>query len=177
MTSPYAFYQFWLNSDDRDVAGYLKVFTFRTRDEMAELEQSVAERPAAREAQRVLAGDVTALVHGKDATDRVMEASRALFGKGDLEALDERTLADALAELPSAQVAQGSYPVGELFARTGLAQSRSAARRTITEGGAHVNNRKVTEHDAEVDSSVALHGRWLLLRRGRRALAAVEFLR
>jgi tyrosyl-tRNA synthetase len=174
MTSPYAFYQFWLNADDRDVVNYLKVFTARSRDEIAELELAVAERPAAREAQRALATDVTTLVHGADATTRVIDASQALFGRGDLAALDEATLRDALAELPQVTVPAGPHPVAELFAETGLVRSRSAGRRTIGEGGAYVNNGKITEEDAVIDPATALHGRWLLLRRGRRSLAAVE---
>lgn len=175
MTSPYAFYQFWVNADDRDVASYLKVFTFRSRDEIAELEAAVTSRPQAREAQRALAGDVTTLVHGEQATARVIEASQALFGRGDLRALDGVTLGDALAELPSATVAPGSHLVSDLLAACGLVQSRSAGRRTIAEGGAYVNNEKVVEQDATVDGAQALHGRWLLLRRGRRSLAAVDF--
>jgi tyrosyl-tRNA synthetase len=175
MTSPYAFYQFWVNADDRDVIAYLKVFSFRGEGEIADLEVSVEKRPAARQAQRALAEDVTTLVHGSDATARVVEASRALFGRGDLETLDAKTLADAVAELPFVQVSPGTHLVGELLARSGLVASRSAARRTITEGGAYVNNHKVIGDDATVDDSQALHGRWLLLRRGRRALAVVEF--
>jgi tyrosyl-tRNA synthetase len=175
MTSPYAFYQFWVNADDRDVVRYLKVFTFRTRDEIADLEAAVTARPQAREAQRALAGDVTGLVHGADATARVVEASQALFGRGDLEALDAATLADALAELPSVTVGSGQHLVSELLAQSGLVQSRSAGRRTIAEGGAYVNNRKVVADDATIDVGEALHGRWLLLRRGRRSLAAVDF--
>jgi tyrosyl-tRNA synthetase len=177
MTSPYAFYQFWVNADDRDVAGYLKVFTFRSREEIAELEAAVVARPAARAAQRALASDVTTAVHGAAATARVVEASQALFGRGELAALDENTLRDALAELPRVTLPAGPHPVADLFAQTGLVQSRSAGRRTISEGGAYVNNGKVPGQDAVVDSAEALHGRWLLLRRGPRSLAAVELTR
>jgi tyrosyl-tRNA synthetase len=175
MTSPYAFYQFWLNADDRDVVTYLRIFTFRSEDELASLAAAVAERPQAREAQRTLASDVTALVHGADAARRVEEASRALFGGGDLRALDEATLRDALAELPSASVPRGDHPVQELLVATGLAASRSAARRTLGEGGGYVNNEKVKADDAVVTPADLLHDRWLVLRRGRRSLAAVEF--
>jgi tyrosyl-tRNA synthetase len=174
MTSPYAFYQFWLNAEDAKVADYLRVFTFRSRDQIAELEKATADRPAAREAQRALAGDVTTLVHGPDATARVIEASQALFGRGDLRALDEPTLRDALAELPRATVPATQHPVVDLLAATGLVPSRSAGRRAISEGGAYVNNERVVVEDAAIDVSAALHGRWLLLRRGRRSLAAVE---
>jgi tyrosyl-tRNA synthetase len=175
MTSPYAFYQFWVNADDRDVIGYLKVFSFRSRDEIAELEAAATARPQAREAQRALAEEVTSLVHGAEATARVVEASQALFGRGDLNALDAGTLADALAELPSAKVGPGQHLVSDLLSQSGLVQSRSAGRRTIAEGGAYVNNQKIATDDATVDAAQALHGRWLLLRRGRRALAAVDF--
>jgi len=176
MTSPYAFYQFWLNAEDAKVGDYLRVFTFRSRDEIAELEKATAERPAAREAQRALAEDVTSLVHGPDSAARVVEASQALFGRGDLQALDEPTLRDALAELPRAELPAGTHLVADLLTRTGLVASRSAARRTIAEGGAYVNNTRVAGEDDSVDSAGALHGRWLLLRRGRRSLATVELL-
>ena len=176
MTSPYAFYQFWLNAEDAKVGDYLRVFTFRSRDEIAELEKATAERPAAREAQRALAEDVTSLVHGPDSAARVVEASQALFGRGDLQALDEPTLRDALAELPRAELPTGTHLVADLLTRTGLVASRSAARRTIAEGGAYVNNTRVAGEDDSVDSAGALHGRWLLLRRGRRSLATVELL-
>jgi tyrosyl-tRNA synthetase len=174
MTSPYAFYQFWLNVDDRDVVAHLKVFTFRSRDDIAELEAAVTDRPAARQAQRALAGDVTTLVHGAEATARVVEASQALFGRGDLHRLDEATLGDALSELPRVSLPARPHLVSDLFTEAGLVQSRSAGRRTIAEGGAYVNNDKVMAQDAAVDPASALHGRWLLLRRGRRSLAAVE---
>jgi tyrosyl-tRNA synthetase len=174
MTSPYAFFQFWLNADDRDAANYLRIFTFRSRDEIAELEKATAERPQAREAQRTLARDVTSLVHGADAAARVEEASRALFGGGSLEALDAATLADAVAELPHAVLPRGTHSVVDVLVASGLAQSRSAARRTVAEGGAYVNNAKVTSDEATVDESSLLHDRWLLVRRGRRTLASVE---
>jgi tyrosyl-tRNA synthetase len=175
MTSPYALYQFFLNAEDAKVVEYLKIFSFRSRDELAELEKATADRPAAREAQRALAADATTLVHGAEATARVIEASQALFGRGDLRALHEATLRDALAELPRATVPRATHLVSDLLAETGLVASRSAGRRTIAEGGAYVNNLKVTAQDAGVDVTDALHGRWLLLRRGRRSLAAVEF--
>ncbi|MBI4939390.1 MAG: tyrosine--tRNA ligase [Actinobacteria bacterium] len=174
MTSPYAFYQFWLNAEDAKVGDYLRIFTFRTREEIEALEEVTREKPQAREAQRALAEDVTTLVHGADATRRVQEASQALFGRGDLALLDAGTLRDAVAELPSASVPAGEHPVVDLFAATGLVQSKSAARRAIAEGGAYVNNTKVLGEDATVGGADLLHGRWVLLRRGRRSLAAVE---
>jgi tyrosyl-tRNA synthetase len=174
MTSPYAFYQFWLNAEDVMVGQYLRYFTFRSRQEIDELERATAERPAAREAQRVLAADVTDLVHGEDARRRVEDASRALFGRGDLAALDADVLADAVAELPVVRLPRAPHPVVELLAASGLVASKSAARRTVAEGGAYVNNAKVDDEDALAGPDQALHGRWLLLRRGRRSLAAVE---
>lgn len=174
MTSPYAFFQYWLNVEDASVVQLLKVFTDRTREEVAALETEVAERPFAREAQRTLARDVTTLVHGAAATAAVEAASQALFGRGELRDLDERTLADAAAELPSARVGRDGLAVVDLLVATGLAASRSAARRTVDEGGAYVNNAKVTDVDAVVGEEELLHGRWAVLRRGRRTLAAVE---
>jgi tyrosyl-tRNA synthetase len=173
LTSPYAFYQFWLNADDADVVRYLKVFTFRTPEQIGELEQAVAARPAAREAQRALAYDVTSLVHGVDATEKVIAASRALFGGGDLAELDAATLGAAVAELPTADVAVGD-PVIDVLAATGLVASKGAARRAIAEGGASVNNRKVTDDAAVVEAGDLLHGRWLVLRRGKRTLAVAQ---
>jgi tyrosyl-tRNA synthetase len=169
MMSPYAFYQFWVNADDADVIRFLKIFTFRTREEIEELERAVAERPAAREAQRALAADVTTSVHGEDATRAVVAASQALFGRGDLAALDEATLTAAVAELPRVEVVPGTAVVDAL-AGAGLVAGRSAARRAIAEGGAYVNNAKVTSDEAVLAPSDLLHGRFALLRRGKRTL-------
>ncbi|MFC4556421.1 tyrosine--tRNA ligase [Georgenia faecalis] len=174
MMSPYAFYQFWLNTDDADVVRYLKVFTFRTREEIAELERAVAERPQAREGQRVLATDVTALVHGADAAERVERASRALFGRDDLTELDAGTLGDAVAELPRGTARVGTDTVVDLVLAVGLVQGRSAARRTIAEGGLYLNNVKVTDEDHVLAPEDLLAGRWALLRRGRRTLGVIE---
>ncbi|NEA43352.1 tyrosine--tRNA ligase [Streptomyces sp. SID11385] len=173
MTTPYAFYQFWLNVDDRDISRYTRILSFRPRAELEELEAVTAERPQARTAQRALAEELTTLVHGEAQTRAVVAASRALFGQGELAELDEATLAAALGELPRASVAE---PVGvvDLLVETGLVASKSAARRTIKEGGAYVNNAKVTAEDAVPAASELLHGRWLVLRRGKKNLAAVE---
>ena len=173
LTSPYAFYQFWLNAEDEAVVGYLKVFTFRTRDEISELAQAVAERPAAREAQRTLAFDVTALVHGRDAADKVVAASQALFGRGDLRLLDASTLDAAVAELPCAPARTGDLVV-DVLAASGIVKSKAEARRAIAEGGASVNNVRVTDADAVLDAGDLLHGRWAVLRRGKRTLAVVD---
>jgi tyrosyl-tRNA synthetase len=173
MTSPYAFYQFWLHADDRDVPKYLRYFSFRSRDEIDALDKATAEHPAAREAQRALADELTSLVHGPDECARARAASQALFGQGDLSELDESTLNAALAEAPSATVeSDGRLPsVVDLLVVTGLTPSRSAARRTIVEGGAYLNNRKVTDPDAVVSADELLHGRWVVLRRGKRHIA------
>ncbi|HEV3169216.1 MAG TPA: tyrosine--tRNA ligase [Actinocrinis sp.] len=173
LTTPYAFYQFWLNAEDAKVVEYLKIFTFRTREEIEELAIATSEKPHLRLAQKALAEDVTTLVHGADQFARVEAASRALFGQGDLTTLDERTLAAAVSELPTAKVA-ALAPLYELFADTGIVPSRSAARRAIQEGGAYLNNAKIEDVDAAPAQEDLLHGRWLLLRRGRRTLAAVE---
>jgi tyrosyl-tRNA synthetase len=177
MTTPYAFFQFWVNAEDSKVAEYLKLFTFRTAAEIEALAESAVTRPAAREAQRALARDVTGLVHGLETATRVEEASRALFGAGDLASLDPGTVRDAVAELPSVTLPRGVHPVLVLFVAAGLSASRSAARRTLQEGGAYVNNQKVIGGDAAtVDVADLLHDRWLLLRRGKRALAVVELM-
>ncbi|MCI0142061.1 tyrosine--tRNA ligase [Arthrobacter bambusae] len=174
MCSPYAFYQFWLNTADADVVDRLKVFTFLGRAEIEELGAAVAERPFAREGQRRLAYEVTSLVHGVDATEKVITASAALFGNGDLSVLDEVTLASATAELPSASIGADGLGIVDLLVASGLSESKSAARRTVGEGGAYVNNNKVTDPDAVIDRAELLHGRYLLLRRGKKNLATVE---
>ena len=174
LTTPYAFYQFWVNADDRDVVDWLKIFSLRPRAEIEELERAVAERPAAREAQRALAEELTSLVHGPDECARVIAASRALFGHGALEELDERTLAAALGEVPRAVLPAPLPPVADLLAAGGVVDSKSAARRVVREGGAYVNNVKVTEADRAPSVAELLHGRWLVLRRGKRTVAAIE---
>ena len=193
MTTPYAFFQFWVNAEDAKVAEYLKIFTFRTEAEIKDLADLVVARPGARQAQRTLARDVTSMVHGPQVAQRVEQASQALFGAAELRDLDPETLRDALAELPLIQLPRGSHPVIDLLVGTGLSASRSAARRTLQEGGAYINNVKVTAQTeptgaaggtssgAGLDSVAIgpadlLHDRWLLLRRGRRALAAVELI-
>lgn len=176
LMSPYAFYQFWLNAEDAKVVEYLKIFTFRSQEEIGELAASTEQKPHLREAQRALAEDVTKLVHGADQLARAQAASRALFGQGDLTQLDEATLAAALAQLPTARV-ERLTPLFESFAETGIVPSRSAARRAIQEGGAYLNNVKIEDVDALPSESDLLCGRWLLLRRGRRTLGTVELVR
>ncbi|GAB2503156.1 tyrosine--tRNA ligase [Promicromonospora xylanilytica] len=170
MTSPYAFYQFWLNQADADVVNYLKVFTFRSREEIEALEVEVAERPFARQAQKALAGDVTTLVHGAAATQAVIEASQALFGRGELVGLDERILAGAVGELPRVTAKAGDLIV-DLLAGSGIVASKGEARRAVKEGGAYVNNVKVTAEDQALTDENLLHGRFAVLRRGKKTLA------
>lgn len=180
MTSPYAFYQFWFNVPDAEVGRLLRVFTFRSREEIGALERETVRRPTARVAQRVLAEDVTALVHGPAECQRVIAASRALFGQGELAALDEATLEAALAEVPSLRVSaaagQPLPPLVDLLAGTGIVPSKSAARRAIAEGGAYVNNRKIADEDARPGAQDAVHGRFLVLRRGKRTVGGVEII-
>jgi tyrosyl-tRNA synthetase len=175
LTSPYAFYQFWLNTKDADVVDRLKVFTFLPRSEIEDLGTAVAERPAAREAQRRLAWEVTATVHGDDAADAARDASQALFGGGDLERVDEATLEAALAELPNAADGEPEDPVGALLVRTRLVTSLSEGRRAVAQGGVYVNNDRITSADGP--PATRLHGRFVVLRRGKRNLAVVRYPR
>jgi tyrosyl-tRNA synthetase len=173
MTSPYAFYQFWVNAEDADVIGYLRFFSLRARDEIDELADATSQRPAAREAQRALALELTALVHGAAQAAAVVEASRALFGQGRLDDLDKDVLSAALRETGTVELS-GPATYAQLFEQAGLVPSVSAARRTVAEGGAYVNNERLTDADAVPDPDRLLHGRWLVLRRGKRAVAGVE---
>jgi len=171
LMSPYAFYQFWLNRTDAEMPGLLRVFSFRSRAEIEELDREIVERPAARRAQRLLAEELTTLVHSADQLAKVQAASQALFGQGDLAALDEATLAAAVAEVPNAVAANGSATtVADWMAECGIVASKSAARRAIAEGGAYLNNVKVTEQDAVPEPADWLHGRFLILRRGKRTV-------
>jgi len=171
MTSPYAFYQYWLNVEDASVLTLLRVFTDRSRDELAELERQVEQEPFRRAAQKALAADVTTLVHGAAVTAAVQAASEALFGKGDLRGLDPQTLADATAELPGGEVRVGMSVVDALVA-VGLVESRNAARRAISDGGASVNGEKVADVERLLEMRDVLHEQVVVLRRGRKALAA-----
>jgi tyrosyl-tRNA synthetase len=175
MTSPYAWYQYFINTADADVIRYLRWFTFLSADELADLEQATATRPQARAAQRRLARELTVLVHGEAATAAVEHASQALFGHGELARLDEATLSAALRETPVAELKPGG-PDGivDLLVATGLAASKGAARRTIAEGGVSVNNTRIDSDEWVPQRSDFLHGRWLVLRRGKRNIAGVQ---
>ncbi|OHX07235.1 tyrosine--tRNA ligase [Micromonospora sp. WMMB235] len=173
MTSPYAFYQFWVNADDRDVSRYLRYFSFRSREELEELEKATAERPQARLAQRALAEELTTLVHGEREMAQAVAASQALFGRGSLDELAPETLHAALTE--AGLVHLDELPdVAGLLKESGLVPSMKEARRVIAEGGAYVNNTRISEVDATVSADDLLHGRYLVLRRGKRSFAGVE---
>ncbi|GAA2526813.1 tyrosine--tRNA ligase [Pilimelia columellifera] len=174
MTSPYAFYQFWLNADDRDVLRYLRYFSFRDRAELVELAAAAAERPSARLAQRALAQELTTLVHGQEELSQAEAASQALFGRAPLADLAEPTLRAALAEA-GLTTAEGSLSVAALLRAAGVVSSMNEARRAIAEGGAYVNNVRVTDPELVIGASERLHGRYLVIRRGKRTVAGVEF--
>jgi tyrosyl-tRNA synthetase len=175
MTSPYAWYQYFVNTADADVIRYLRWFTFMEPDELAELEEATAERPHERAGQRRLARELTNLVHGAAATESVEHASRALFGRGELSQLDEPTLAAALREAAVAELTPGEPDaITDLLVASGLSASRGAARRTIGEGGAYVNNVRIESEEWMPQPSDFLHGRWLVLRRGKRNIAGVQ---
>jgi tyrosyl-tRNA synthetase len=173
MTSPYAFYQFWLHADDRDVTRYLRYFSFRSREELEALEKDTAERPQARLAQRALAEELTTLVHGEREMAQAVAASQALFGRGALDELSPETLRAALTE--AGLVHLDELPdVAGLLKESGLVPSMKEARRVIAEGGAYVNNTRISAVDATVSRADLLHGRYLVLRRGKRSFAGVE---
>ncbi|MET8429973.1 tyrosine--tRNA ligase [Nocardia sp. NPDC004860] len=177
MTSPYAWYQYFVNTADADVVRYLRWFTFLSREELDELEKATAERPFAREAQKRLAAEMTTLVHGEANTRAVQLASQALFGRGDLRELDESTLSAALAESAvDGKVAEatGTSTIVDLLVDSGLCDGRSAARRAVNEGGAAVNNEKVSDPEWTPSDADYLHGRWLVLRRGKKNFAGVR---
>ena len=178
MTSPYAFFQFWLNTDDKDVINFLKIFSFLSHAEIDALEIAHSENPGLREAHRALARELTTLAHSAETTKRVENAARALFGQGDLTELDEKTLASALAELPRTTVSKNEeMPTWvDLLAATGVVETKSAARRVIKDGGGYLNNVKVTSEDFTPQKSEFLYGKYAVLRKGKRDLAAVELI-
>ena len=175
MTSPYAWYQYFVNTADADVIRYLLGFTFLSPDEIAELEDATQKRAHERAAQRRLARELTTLVHGEAAMIAVEQASEALFGRGELSRLDEPTLAAALREASVAELKPGA-PDGivDLLVASGLSASKGAARRTIAEGGVSVNNARIDTEDWSPAPEDFLHQRWLVLRRGKRNIAGVE---
>jgi tyrosyl-tRNA synthetase len=175
LTSPYAWYQYFVNVGDADVVRYLRMFTFLTREEIDALDADTRDRPHLRAAQRRLAEDFTTLVHGEHATRQVIAASGALFGRGELRELDEPTLTAAMAEVPTGSARLSESPtIVDLLVSSGLADSRGAARRAVKEGGAYVNNQKITDEEWQPAVGDLLHGRWLVARRGKRNTAGVE---
>ncbi len=173
MMSPYAFHQFWLNVEDAKVGELLRVFTFLGREEIEDLEAQTAEKPFLRAGQKALADEVTTLVHGEAETMQAKAAAQALFGSGDLAELNAATLGAALREAGATRAPAGT-PYVDLLVSTGLVKSKGDARRTISEGGAYLNNERVTDPDFVPDSSHLIAGTWLVLRRGKRNLAGVE---
>ena len=176
MLSPYAFYQFWLNAEDEKVGELLRVFTFLSREEIERLEAQTAEKPSMRAGQKALAEHVTRLVHGPAETERIVAASKALFGGGELHRLEPATLAAALREAGSTAVRrEGGLPtIVDLLVASGLSKSKGEARRTVAEGGAYLNNERVNDPDHAPADTDLLGGSWLVLRRGKRHLAGVE---
>jgi tyrosyl-tRNA synthetase len=173
MMSPYAFHQWWLNIEDSQVGELLRLFTFLSRDQIEALEAETAEKPWLRSGQKTLADEITTLVHGAAETEHAKAAAWALFGGGDLHALSTSTLEAALREAGSTSVS-GLLPVVDLMVESGLAKSRGEARRTITEGGAYLNNVRVDDPEAEPSPSDLIGGSWLVLRRGKKSFAGVE---
>jgi tyrosyl-tRNA synthetase len=178
-TSPYAFHQYFLNTEDAKVIEYLKVFSERDREEIEDVARRTAEHPEQRAAQRVLADDVTTLVHGPAERDAAVQAAEAVFGRSDLRDLPESVLDDVAAEIGATQLkANGDLPtVVEVLAAGGVVSSKAAARRAITEGGAYVNNQRVTDPEARLAEYDLLHGRYVIVRRGKRTVGAVSIRR
>ena len=172
MTSPYAFYQFWLNTSDADVIARLREFTFLSREEIERLGRAVADEPFRREAQRTLAHDVTVTVHGERATQAAIDAAAALFGNGDLGALDQETLRSAIAELPGSVTLTDDADVARALVETGLVKSLGEARRAVDQGGVSVNNVRVEDATTTL-TGLALPGGVIVLRRGKKTLAGV----
>ena len=179
LTSPFAFHQFWLNAEDAKVIDYLKIFSWRSRDEIEELALETAQAPHKRAAQRALADDITDLVHGRPEREAAELAGRALFGRGDLAELPDSTLTAVMSEVQAAEIApiDGQLPlVADVLAASGVVSSKSAARRAMAEGGAYLNNQKVTDVEARLTNDDLLAGRWVLLRRGKRTVGSVKLV-
>ncbi|MGJ4087395.1 tyrosine--tRNA ligase [Corynebacterium macclintockiae] len=173
LTSPYSWYQYFINAGDTVVIDYLRWFTFLSQEEIAELERKVAEEPFKREAQRVLAREMTTLVHGAAATEAVELAAQALFGKAELQDMDEATLSSALQETEVAEVGPDAT-ILDLLVESGLEKSKGAARRTVGEGGAYVNNQRIEDIEWSPSADDLLHGSWLVLRKGKKRFAGAR---
>jgi len=175
LTSPYTWYQYFLNTADADVVKYLRWFSFLSKEEIEELEAITAEKPHLRAAQKRLAEEMTTLVHGVAATESVQLASQALFGRGELTGLDELTLAAALEDAGSVELAADApRSITDLLVASGLSESKGAARRAVGEGGAYVNNERISDPEWAPAAEDLLHGSWLVLRRGKKSFAGVR---
>jgi tyrosyl-tRNA synthetase len=175
MLSPYAFHQFWLNVEDEKVGELLRIFTFLSREEIEDLEQQTAEKPFLRAGQKRLADEVTALVHGPEEVEHAKAAAAALFGGGDLDAIKPETLAAALREAGGTTLPPGELPgILDLLVSAGLAKSKGEARRTVSEGGAYLNNQRVEDVELQPTTADLVAGSWLVLRRGKKNFAGVE---
>ena len=176
MMSPYAFHQFWLNVEDEKVGELLRIFTFLPREEIEALEARHAEKPFLREAQRTLADEVTTFVHGAGETEQAKSAAAALFGGGELSELSGATLGAALREAGALTIEGGAElpTIVDLLVDSGLSKSKGDARRTVGEGGAYVNNRRVDDPEMRPTKDDLLDGSWLVLRRGKKHFAGVE---
>ena len=175
MLSPYAFHQFWLNVEDEKVGELLRIFTFLSREEIEDLEQQTAEKPFLRAGQKRLADEVTALVHGAEEVEHAKAAAAALFGGGDLGAIQPQTLASALREAGGTTLPDRELPgILDLLVASGLASSKGDARRTVTEGGAYLNNVRVEDPDLTPSEADLVAGSWLVLRRGKKKFAGVQ---
>ena len=172
LTSPYAFHQFFLNAEDAKVVEYLKIFTFRTKEEIEELDRATQEAPFKREAQKALADDITDLVHGEDERRAAVNAAQALFGRGELQELDPKTLENALRGVGAVE-ASGPVSFVDAMVEAGIVESKSAARRAVQEGGAYLNNEKVEDPELMLSAENALHGKLAVLRRGRKTVGGV----
>jgi tyrosyl-tRNA synthetase len=178
MTSAYEFFQFWLNSEDADLPKLLKVFSMKSRAEIEQLIEAVKTDPGARQGHRELAREMTTLIHGAGMAKKVEEAAKALFGQGEISDLELSTLDAALGQLPKTTIKKGdAFPSWiDLLVATGVVDSKSAARRIVNEGGAYLNNKRVESEDFTPSKSDLLQGKYLLLRKGKRDLAAVEIV-
>lgn len=174
LTSPYAFYQFWINAEDAKVIEYLKTLTLLPLDEITGIEARSVENRGARLAQRTLARELTTTVHGKAEAEASEQAAGALFGRGELRDLPEATIVAALSEAGLSQASPGLSIVDALV-EAGLEKSRSAARRTVTDGGAYVNNQRIEDAEQQVTTADGLFGRWVVLRKGKKSVAGIEF--
>ncbi|MCB8966940.1 MAG: tyrosine--tRNA ligase [Chloroflexota bacterium] len=179
-TSPYRFYQFWLNTDDADVVNYLRYFTWRTPLEVAELETALLERPHLREAQRTLAQDVTSMIHGETAVAKAEKAAGVLFG-GDLDGLDAADIRDIFADVPSSEVAKTEFAgegilLVDLLALTGVEQSKGAAKRSVQGGGIYLNNQRMTDQEQRVTLEHSIEGQFMVLRKGKKQYHLVQVL-